>query len=325
MRNIFVRLPEFLYSDPVHKPFFFFVILLVFSGNLSAQTTPIQSIQLKKHFALKVSGGLAHWRLTDWNDSFRTYVMSSDGEESNLLGDYFHWGKDSEVELQYIFNPIVKVGIGFQHAWGKGEGRSLQTASDGRYWKDADTIETRITPIYFTLYGTSLSYPNQYYFGIGMGYYLSKFQRYRESRDADSTGVEASIIFNEDMSANSIGFHVVTGLEYFLSQKVGLVAEVRGRYVKISGYNGKFTETIDGGTPSTYNAESYVITYQRDDSVEDREAEVFTAIRENETEPRDWDYYKDINNQIDRENYKFRKTVMDFSGFSLKIGMAYHF
>jgi hypothetical protein len=237
------------------------LLFLLFPAQLSAQPDAESAPIFRKHLSVKLFGGMARWSMGDWNDYYG-YLKTWEGrlrggEGAVFYGEDFHYGRDGEIEVQYSFHPQYKVGIGIGRAWGgvefgweqDGSSSFQQYRSINQDFRD-ESIDANITPILLTFYTNSPTYPNQPYLGLGVGYYFSSFEHYQD-RDyytrLDSLNVdEYKTIFENDieyiddnkMSARGIGFHAVVGTEYFITPNISFVGELKGRYVKISGYSG---------------------------------------------------------------------------------------
>ncbi|MFC2075926.1 hypothetical protein ACFLT7_02460 [candidate division KSB1 bacterium] len=318
------------------KRFFYLAaLLLLFPATLSAQPAEETAPIFRKHFSLKLSGGIARWSMGDWNDYYgrqKTYMgRLRGGEGAVFYGEDFHYGIDGEAEVKYSFHPEYSLGVGIGRAWGGvgfGWDRKGSFTYDPMRYVDDDvhdeTIDASITPVLLTFYFNAPTYPNQPYLGLGVGYYFSSFQQLQD-RDSYSrtdtltadgyvmqTEGDLEFIRDAEMSAGGIGFHAVAGTEYFITPHLSFVGEIKGRYVKISGYTG--TENTDIAKPDTSWSQDvkFVVSTRMD---EDGNYKVFGFGGMAKDEPL----------PPSEETWRYREGVLNFSGVALKLGFSYHF
>ena len=92
----------------------------------------------------------------------------------------------------------------------------------------------------------------------------------------------------------------------------GLIAEIKGRYAKISGYEGEVTYTINDGQAITEDAELLTLRDYISTAYDMRVVEFASHPKDSEITPLS-------------SRGTIEKGVMDFSGVSFKFGVAYHF
>jgi len=254
--------------------------------------------QSKRKFAVRVTGGGIRWMMNEWNDTYGYYLRKRQ-LWTKVQGEHFYWGDDGEIELQYILHPQYRIGLGVHHAWGSTEYHYEDSYNYPKEPKEIrnETLDTKITPFCITLYNTSTTYPNRPYVGIGIGYYLSSYTHHSDYAEGDS-----SMVRDATMSASGIGYHAVFGTEYFLSQSLALVGEVKVRYAKITGYTGKVTQTVNNGSPVESDAE---LIFAKTNQIT-----TFQTLPKGTPLPVYW---------------KAREGIMNYSGVSLKLGLSYHF
>ncbi|MFC2076359.1 hypothetical protein ACFLT7_04680 [candidate division KSB1 bacterium] len=280
--------------------------LMVLTTSTQAQLFHETDTSFKPHFSIKATGGWARWSMTDWNNYYG-FFLGSKQLWIDIDGDQFYWGNDGELEIVYSFHPQMRIGAGIHRAWGSG-GFDWEDSQD---WPEEpknirnETIDVAATPLYFTFYISGTSYPNRPYIGFGVGYYptsLTMHSEYQLVHQAQDAALDSSSVRDGDMSASGIGYHAIMGTEYFITPKIALVAEAKGRLAKFSGFSGKVTQTLNNGTPVETDGE---FTYYETPQL------TFLGMQPAGTEVPVY--------------FSPREAELDFTGVSLKLGIAYHF
>jgi hypothetical protein len=279
---------------------------MVFITSAPAQFFHETDSTFKPHFAVKASGGWVRWSMTDWNNYYG-FFLGGKQLWIDIDGKNFYWGNDAELEVIYAFHPQLRVGAGIHRAWGSG-GFDWEDSQD---WPEEpknirhETIDIAVTPLYFTFYISGTSYPNRPYIGFGAGYYPSSVTMHSEyqlvNRAADAA-LDSSIVRDGDVSASGIGYHLVMGTEYYITPKIALTAEAKGRLVNITGFSGKVTQTTNNGAPVETDAE---FTYFETPQI------TFLGMQPAGTQVPVY--------------FNPRDAELNLTGVSLKLGVTYHF
>jgi hypothetical protein len=191
-----------------------------------------------------------------------------------------------------------------------------------------ESVRAVVTPVHFTFYITDNTRPAKPYIGFGVGYYSAS---YRSVTNYDMTSnfymdldkmtngnavrfadQDSSLAGRTKMTAGAVGLHAVIGTEYFLSTKLAFLAEIKGRYAKISGFTGSTTYSVNGGGSVTEKGELIAVTEYPPGTIERHVVELDTR-----SEPHQLDTFT--------SQGIARSAAIDFSGVSLRLGMAYHF
>jgi outer membrane protein W len=166
-------------------------------------------------------------------------IFSPNSEEKGLKD--FDTGYNIEVAYGYKVNPnfAIEAGIG---KYSSEYSESGYVEVDGWLYPGSITLTASAIPITLTLKGIApLSYGKvELYGGGGIGYYLSTMEA-----KVTIGGYSES----ESWDASALGFHLVGGGDFYVSEKVALGLEVKWFQVKPEfDYDGYKEKTNLGGT-----------------------------------------------------------------------------
>ncbi|MFC2076378.1 hypothetical protein ACFLT7_04775 [candidate division KSB1 bacterium] len=254
----------------------------------------------------------------DWNDYefLNFYGGEHDivSQSFEMTGKSLRWSRDAAIELQYYFHSNYSIDLGVEMIWGIIQGIRESPNSD-RIYKNQAELEIKTIPILLTLSHRTDTYPRRYFSRIGIGYYQSSYIfKSRYVGVSQLAPNEQSFTGSAKLSAGTVGFRGIVGSEYFIAPHLSLTAEIEGRYAKISGYKGHMKWASGSGEPN--KREATLINRDRYNEVGQIKEPSSLIIMPNDL---------DTSQALFRRRVKYREAVMDFSGFSLRIGMACHF
>jgi hypothetical protein len=293
-------------------------LLLFAVVTVSAQTVEGNVSDFRKHFSVKMTGGLADLGKGDW----RKYDWSV--PDGKLDGEKLNWGWDGGVELRYHFHPEFSLALGVDRFWGKMDyaddmftDNPDPEATDRMIYSDRGWIESGALPLMLTLYGNSRGYPLRTYAGVGVGYYFSSVSWYSNTYTLGiDSGPGTDLYKHALMKSGSVGYHWVLGWKYFFTRGIALAAEFNGRHAKVSGFKGTEKRVQLYQQPERVPAELLFqeVVYETETG----------ELRAGQLSPNP-DVVWQSDEDFHHSSVKSRKATMDFSGLSFKLGMAYHF
>jgi len=272
---------------------------------------PVESQDFNPSFHLKLSGGMGTLDGGDFNtgiDGINTKLIdlsALSGFATVSSMDHLKWGADLSIEAIMDITPFLAASIGIGYIR-----RDLDTTGEIEVM-DIGTAALILkptfsaVPIELNLYYTVPLFSSlNVFFKAGGSYYLGKADfSYRE----EETLVGAPTVWEYSKgtgNAASLGLQGGIGLEYGISERIGLFLEAAGRYANFKNwdYDGKYENSV--GTSQSfkgtwYYAEAY------DETTDDYYASI---LLENET-PSGW-YLRNV-----------RKAEVDFSGLSFRAGI----
>ncbi len=290
-------------------------VLVIFSLVFLTANTQAEE-KSKPRFSIKLTGGLGCF---NWGD-INTYLESFDdclskrthykGGETRKL----NYGLDFEEELRIDLNS--KFGIGLSIGIISGECKSKFTykgpfpltswpsANQSYFFKHAASAIPIKLGGYYTL---PLNSKFNLFLNVGLGYYFAKSSFYKHH--LSSSFGPACMIYTKnekyDLSSKGFGFYGGVGFEFSICENWALVIEGQGRYVKLknlkgSKLNSDFFDFRQENIGVLYYVEGPLLFYG-DEPWPDL---VITKIYPSNPDFR-----------------TIRKAVLDFSGFSLRIGI----
>lgn len=275
---------------------FFSIILFLFSGLAEAEVK----------FGFKLIGGLSYIGggdlnkgLLGWSDIWN---KAYDVPGITRSGGYkaFHLGMDLNVEFLLYITPKIALGLGTSYIQ-VSRTSELQLVEGGTTYKNTWNPKISTIPLTFSLYFYLLNGSRmKFVLHAGTGYYLGKYT------DSQHTVFLGDINEEYNMSAKGFGFHGGMGLEIALSNQFAFIVETRGRYSKLSGFEGDLKSSWSSSSSTTsgklWYSEIYAFDYEN-----------FPVITLENTKPAG----PDITN--------VREAVVDISGFSTFIGFIFRF
>jgi opacity protein-like surface antigen len=197
---------------------------------------------------VRVSGGLSYISYGDFND-FADYVNSellAPNEASGEIGS-IHWVPEFGGEIVLPLMPKLDLGIGAGAIMGTSE-FSLGAGDDRFDYKHTMNAYPIVATAYVRL--PLLPFAKPYAFGGG-GLYYAKL-----TFDETVTTGGASSGFGAELSKWGFGLHGGAGLSFSFSPAVTFDVGVKGRWARITGFEGTATRT-DGEVVDIFLA-SYV-------------------------------------------------------------------
>ena len=102
----------------------------------------------------------------------------------------------------------------------------------------------------------------------------------------------------------------MVGTEYFLNPHLSLIGEAKGRFARISGFNGTY-DYVSPDTTATVDVKGVVRLYMN----EQGEMDVVSFGEWNKADPL----------PPPQQTSSYRDARLDFSGVVLRFGLSYHF
>ncbi|MBN1271544.1 MAG: SH3 domain-containing protein [Candidatus Aminicenantes bacterium] len=214
---------------------------------------------------VKLTGGLNYLGVGDWNESMASeteqlgnsaifYGGTSEGEFEGL-----HWGLDFGGDVIINLTPRFGITVGSGYIYGSKGPDAHKITIIQPTCVNTITFNTKVSAVPVKLgvyYCFPVSSNMRLALNGGVGYYFANFSSdYRNERDDGWW-----YMFTEKASSNSIGFQGGVGFEFDVFKNIALVIEGFGRYAKISGFEGNWSESLstggsDGGDGTLYHFE----------------------------------------------------------------------
>jgi len=291
-------------------------IIIFISWAFLSNITFSEEKRCKLRFSINLTGGPRYTSIGDINkhlENFDNYLSEVTSYEGGKIKRLKNDKKTLEGELRLDVSSKFAIGFGIEKISEKNESRFEFTDPFPYDMDSFHIISTKpeVSAVNLKL-GTYYTIPlvRRIYLILngGIDYYISKasFYRYHEIRP------EVYIWPYEkeekyDISAGRFGFHGGIGFEYRIVNDLSIILEFQGRYARIKNLKG--TKMITGG----------IFT-------EEREEEGVLYIGE-----KMWfgEYCPDLIISPSRpsgdEFRDVRKAVLDFSGYSLRLGIKLNF
>lgn len=198
--------------------------LLSISGIVSGEQT------WKPTFNLYISGGLGFVNSGDFNT-----IVRGEKDQWSDADEYFDWAEWKNMldfQGEFILDITRNIGIGIGSGY-------LSKKSAGRYGEPDNEYQRNYTfrfiPISGSLYltipaGTIVSF----FIKGGADYYFGKM---RQEKEIDYSG--SQFLLTEDVSCNTLGFHIGGGMEFKVAPKVSFVISGLYRIANFKNWTGK--------------------------------------------------------------------------------------
>lgn len=229
--------------------------------------------------------------------------MSIEGETESI-----HAGTNWEADAVYKLNSRLGIGfgVGYIHAGkDKGQSRMVSRWPERVVTVDRGTMLSAV-PIKLGVF-YSLLQGGKFHVVVNAGtaYYLATW---RESMDYLSEAPGPSYWGKYVTKANGggIGFHGGLGLEYRLSRNMAFVVEGIGRYARFGGFEGEYSEKNSSGADVNDPGKLYYYEWSFDNNT-------YPWLELFDRDPNQLNFSNPVKN--------IRDAVMDFSGFSLRVGI----
>jgi hypothetical protein len=219
-----------------------------------------------------------------------------------------NWGMNWEADAVYDLNPRLGIGIGIgfiQVSKDKDQSRiisrwpgEIRTDDRGNTFR---AIPIKLGVFYNLLHGSKINL----FLNGGVGYYLATW---KESEDYNSQSDGTSWLgqYETTMHSGGFGFHGGLSLEYRLFRNVALVVEGFGRYARFSEFSGEYTEKKSNGVDVKDEGKLYYYEWSYNNKD-------YPWIELLDRDPSEINFSSPIKNA--------RKAVIDFSGFSFRVGI----
>lgn len=259
--------------------------------------------------SLKLSGGLCYIKLDDLNQSMKSWeelwkkrtLSSEDWEFAGGGAGIFNVAYDIEGEIMLSLSPHLAASFGVGLIYGELGEEKIEIFVDTNSSTSSIAMPTKVNAWPLTLSG---------YFFYPLGKKLDVFvkggtgliwAKYIEREGGKPlTGDTYNYWWHQEASAQSLIFLGGLGIIYKIDSSLGFFIEGGARWAKISGFQGKTPEGEEG---DLYFFEEY-----------DSDLDFWHAKYLTFTEEPTGDNFRSV-----------KKAVVDFSGFSAKIGLLIKF
>jgi hypothetical protein len=283
----------------IHKVIFFCLLLItimvisVFPGSV------------ENKFDLKISGGVTYLKVGDWNAHHvgwnKQRRMSVEAAGGTVLSENqeLHWGKEIAGELIFNLNSRFAVSGGIGYIYGK-IADSAETIVGGVAASNIHDFKTRVIPLRVGGYAFFPLAPKmRLSFGAGLGYYLTKVDRFYRREPGDGYWIDSE----GKATGGGIGFDGGIGFEYAISSSVTIFIEGTGRFAKISGLEGKRERNDSNNWSDSIDGKYYAL--------------------ERERPP--WGWFSVVNIATTAPSgagtRNVRDAAVDFSGYTIRVGL----
>jgi opacity protein-like surface antigen len=216
-----------------------------FAATLCALGVLLAAGPAPAQIGVRVTGGLSYVSYGDFND-FAEYINNEVLAASGISGEIgsIHWIPEFAVEAVLPITPLVDLGIG---------GGGIRGASDFSFDVGSDRFDYEHTvkayPMTATAYVKLPMLPfARPYASAGAGVYYAKVT-FEETVTSDAS-VDG---FTASLTKWGFGLHGGAGLAFSIAPRVILDLGLRGRWVKIKGFEGTAT-SLDGESIDTFLA-----------------------------------------------------------------------
>lgn len=268
---------------------------------ISEQEEPFAPEQAISRFSLSLSGGLNYIVVGDSNkgsQGLADFYGATLGETPVGSVSPLHWSYILGGELSYYLTPKMAVSLGIDYFYGTIE--STVEFPD-RTFGERFTTGPKVRDIPVGL--TFSYYPTEFLrFKVGVEYHIAKCKYYYLYEEEDQWQE-----WRGNASSSALGFIGGVSLEKAISPKLSLFLEVAGRYAQIENFEGMDEYLDSEGTTSTEKGKLYIWEGQ----VNEAESNPLVFIRERKPSE------AGVSNA--------RLAIVDFSGFSIKLGIKIRF
>jgi len=271
----------------------------------------------KPRFSFKLAGGYGTMSTGDLNT-----VINSINNRLKDLGSAIILSKIGELEElnlgpgfegEFVINISEKVGIGIGSGYIHRKKNSEAGLKYGTLVSLGVTLESLVVaiPVEISAYYffPTKSKLNIYLKG-GIGYYFG-ILKYDSKLNAEIATFNVSMRETSgDMRDNAMGFHGGIGFEYDIAKNIGLFVEGAGRYAKLKDWKGDETYIDFEGQTDEISGTLWLC-----ETLNDRTEKYYPSFKVSKNKP-----------SSEAESYRnIRKAEIDFSGFSLRLGLRIKF
>jgi hypothetical protein len=295
----------------------FWAILVLSLVFLSRIASPEEGENFEPRLSIKLSSGLSYMLGGDINAHLRSYDNYL-SEMTNYEGDKIrrlHYTPELEGELRWDITSKFAVSVGIGYISGKNKSYLKYTGpfpfqtswnpTQSYFLKSkAKTVPLKLG-IYYTL---SLSPRINLFLNSGLGYYFSKGSLYKKHTSASWWGYTVYYTKEEqyDVRANSLGFNGGIGFEYDIANNLVIVLEVQGRYARTKNLKGNKLFSV---WEFSYMEEEGILYIGERDMTDEGYGKYCPDLIISQSKP-SGDEFRNI-----------REAVLDFSGYSLRLGI----
>lgn len=257
--------------------------------------------QAYSRFTLSLSGGLNYIMVGDLNQGSQglaDFYGATLGETPAGSVSSLHWSYILGGELSYYFAPKMAINLGLDYFFGNIES---STEFKDRKFVERFTTGPKVRDIPVSL--TFSYYPYEFLrFKLGVEYHLAKCEYYYRYEDQNRWQE-----WRGNASSSAVGFIAGIGLEKAISSKLSLFLEASGRYAQIENFDGTDEYLDSEGAVSNEKGKLYI--WEGHANADESYPLVF--IRERKPSE------AGVSNA--------RLAVVDFSGFTIKLGIKIKF
>ncbi len=268
--------------------------------------------------SLKLTAGPKYMAVGDLNHhitSFDDYMAGSIGfYRGGKMKGIGHLTPDLEGEFRVQVRPrfALALGSGYLSGSNHSDFQTVGTFPFSGDWSPSlfeFVVEPRIRTIPLKLglyYSLPLVSRVEFLLNGGIGLYFSKASLVKINRIhylAEPTIPEEPEIYDQyDVRGNGLGFHGGVGLEYRLTRSVFLVLDAQGRYARIRRLS---------GSRVFWNSSPWIMSQGTDEGV------LYIGTRDMTAEG----YGDNCPDLVVSPSQNVRRAALDFSGFSLTVGL----
>lgn len=296
-------------------------LIFILSLLLRSNSFPGEGENFKPKFSIKINWGLHYMSVGDINthlESLDNYISHRTFYEGGKTKKINNYDTDFEGELRLDISSkfAISIGIGYMHGEIKSDFETvgsfpLQTPVTGPfYWhKFFSESKVKTIPLKFGIYYTlPISSRINLFINSGLGYYFSKasLDKTHVPFPLEEWGLDDSRYHEYDVSSNGFGFHGGIGFEYNISNYLALVLEVQGRYARIKNLKGKRLYYSWWGLDKE---EEGILYIGERDLTDEGYGQNCPDLIFSQSRP-SGDEFQNI-----------REAILDFSGYSLRLGI----
>ena len=273
----------------------------------TAELAVAQDIVPSGKFDLVLSAGLTSMGGADVNAGLEGFAnfwaRQAAASGYSVKGSFApaHLGPDAGFDLIWRLSPTLGIGIGAGYIGAARESAMTFTGADG------GTIQT-VRPYFWAetvrlgiFKALPLSARLSLILNGGVGFYFARARAFwNVSEDAGYAEV-----LDSDVERGGFGAHGGLGLEYKASRFISLLVDLSGRYARFSGFTGSGTNVVNGDSMTTQGTFYYFEPLNADTG-----APVYSMVS--------------VFSEAPAGDVRIREAKIDFSGFSLRLGIAFH-
>ncbi len=279
--------------------------------------SPEERKNFEPKLSFKISGGLSYifgGGINSHLRSYDSYLSDMTEYEGNNIRR-LHYIPELEGELRWDLTSKLALSIGIGYISGKNKSNlkyegpfPFQTSSNPtqQYFlkPEAKAVPLKLG-VYYTL---SLSPKINLFLNSGFGVYFSKCSLYKK-HTSSSWGVYLVYYTKEeqyDVRANILGFNGGIGFEYDIAKNLVIVMDIQGRYTRTKNLKGTRLYSV---WDLPYVKEEGILYIGERDMTDEGYGKYCPDLMISQSEP-SGEEYRNI-----------REAVLDFSGFSLRVGI----